>query len=169
VSKITVAVVAVLLVLLVAGGSYFAGQRREKQEAALMQAQARADTIKIGVTKAETVYVAKVDTFAIWRTRVDSVRYMVLKHLTDTVRVKAYVATTDSTIHACSAVLIACDTIRARYAALVKQDSVTQQLLRKQQPNLWDKIKQNCGLAGGYSVTTRGGDVSVSCILVHIP
>lgn len=168
-SKLTDVLAIVGFALFIAIGSYFAGRSRGKAEAALVQSQAHADTIKIAVTKAETVFVSKVDTFTVWRTKTIALRDTLLRHVADTVLVKQYVAASDTALRACSDVIISCDTIRVRYASLVKQDSVTQALLRKQQPSLWDKIKQNCGLAGGYSVTTRGGDVSVSCILVHIP
>jgi len=122
-AKLWLAMVA--LVLVAGGGAGLAVHER----AIGRQLQRNADLAEAAhvaahaVAKAETVYVAKVDTFAIWRTRVDSVRYMVLKHLTDTVRVKEYVATSDSTIRACSDVILSCDTVRARYRALVAKDS----------------------------------------------
>src|SRR6185437_15041197 len=146
-AKLWLAVVA--LVLLAAGGAGLAVHER----AIGRQLQRNADLAEAAhvaahaVAKAETVYVAKVDTFAIWRTRVDSVRYMVLKHLTDTVRVKAYVAATDSTIRACSDVILSCDTVRARYRALVAKDS-TLAALPKPKPGLLSRV----GVYAGYGI-----------------
>lgn len=166
-SKLDAVLLAVVLALLLAGASYIAGRSRGKAEAALVQSQAHAGTIKIGVAKAETVFVSKVDTFHIRRTKTLPVRDTLLKHLTDTVLVKQYVAATDTALRACSDVIISCDTIRARYASLVKQDSVTQALLRKQQPSLWDQIKDRCGLGVGYGL--KGGDATLGCIVLRLP
>lgn len=166
-SKLDAALLGIFCLLLVGGASYFAGQRRGKQDAELVQSQAHADTIKIAVTKAETVFVSKVDTFHIWRTKTLTVRDTLLRHLTDTVLVKQYVAASDTALRACSDVIISCDTIRARYASLVKQDSVTQALLRKQQPSLWDQIKDRCGLGVGYGI--KGGDATLGCIVLRLP
>jgi len=118
---LVVAVLAGLVVFSVGLALHERNVGRDQQRAADLAEAAH--VAAHAVAKAETVYVAKTDTFAVWRTRVDSVRYMVLKHLTDTVRVKEYVATTDSTIRACSDVILSCDTVRARYRALVAKDS----------------------------------------------
>ena len=117
-------VVAVLAGLLVGGIGLAVHERnvgRDQQRAADLPKAAH--VAAHAVAKAETVYVAKTDTFTIWRTKLATVRDTVLKHLTDTVLVRQYVATADSTIRACSDVILSCDTVRARYRALVAKDS----------------------------------------------
>lgn len=162
-SRLDAVLLAVCAVLLIAGGSYVAGQRHGKQQAALLQSQATADTIRSTITVAETVFVAKVDTFRVRQTKVVTLRDTLLRHVTDTVLVKQYVAASDTALRACSEVIVSCDTIRARYAALAKQDSTTQQLLRKQTPSLFDKIKQRCGLSVGYGVVSGKVDAVAGC------
>src|SRR6185312_6970205 len=86
---------------------------------------------------AETVYVARVDTFTAWRTRTVALHDTVLKHLTDTLLVKQYVASTDSTIRACSDVILSCDTVRARYRLLVSKDSTLAATEKPGTPSHW--------------------------------
>lgn len=166
-SKFYAALGAVLTALFIAGASYIVGDLRGKQDAALVASQAKADTIRVAVTKAETVFVAKADTFTRWRTKTVTLRDTLLRHITDTVLVKQFVAASDTALHACSEVIVSCDTIRARYAALAKQDSTTQQLLRKQQPGFWAELKSSCGIGAGYGL--KGGDAMLGCIVVHLP
>lgn len=118
-------VVAAAIALAV-GGTWLALHERTvgRQLQQAEDAQAALHVARAAVAKAETVYVAKVDTFTRWQTRTVALHDTVLKHLTDTVLVKQYVASSDSTIRACSAVILSCDTVRVRYAALLKKDSV---------------------------------------------
>ena len=117
--------VLVALVLLAAGGVGLAVHERAIGRQLQRNADLSAQThiAAHAVARAETVYVSTVDTFTIWRNRTTVLRDTVLAHLTDTVRVKEYVATSDSTIRACSDVILSCDTVRARYRALVAKDS----------------------------------------------
>lgn len=122
-TKFALAFVALALVVggAVALASYERGVGRAQQQQ--VDAAQAAHVAQIAVVKAETVLVARVDTFTRWRTKLVPVRDMLLKHLTDTVLVKQYVRAADSTIRACSDVILSCDTVRARYRALVSKDS----------------------------------------------
>ena len=146
-AKLWLAMVA--LVLVAGGGAGLAVHER----AIGRQLQRNADLAEAAhvaahaVAKAETVYVAKTDTFTIWRTKLATVRDTVLKHLTDTVLVRQYVATSDSTIRACSDVILSCDTVRARYRALVAKDS-TLAAIPKPKPGLLSRV----GVYAGYGI-----------------
>ena len=150
-SKITVVVIGVLL--LAAGSVGLAiheraiGRQLQRNADIMSQAHVAAHA----VAKAETVYVAKVDTFAVWRNRTTVLRDTVLAHLTDTVRVKEYVAASDSTIRACSDVILSCDTVRARYRALVAKDST---LAAGPKPNagFLASLRARTGVYVGYGV-----------------
>ena len=141
-------VVAMLAGLLVGGVGLAVHERnvgRDQQRAADLAEAAH--VAAHAVAKAETVYVAKTDTFTIWRTKLATVRDTVLKHLTDTVLVQQYVATSDSTIRACSDVILSCDTVRARYRALVAKDS-TLAAIPKPKPGLLSRV----GVYAGYGI-----------------
>ena len=145
-------VVAVLAGLLVGGVGLAVHERNVGR-----QLQRNADLAEAAhvaahaVAKAETVYVAKTDTFTIWRTKLATVRDTVLKHLTDTVLVRQYVATSDSTIHACSDVILSCDTVRARYRALVAKDS-TLAAIPKPNAGFLASLRARTGVYVGYGV-----------------
>lgn len=92
------------------------GARAERDR----QAAAVVKHVKPEVAKAETVFVR--DTVRLWKivTRWDTAYVDVVKHLTDTVYVKAALATADSAIKACSLTVLDCGVLRARQDTLIQ-------------------------------------------------
>lgn len=150
----TKAVLATLAMLLVMGGIAAVAAH---ERAVGRQEQQAADNARIiatdkgQVAKADTVFVAKTDTLTRYIARTTTLHDTVLKHLTDTVLVKEYVATADSTIRACSDVVLSCDTVRARYRALVSADSVAA-LAPKPKAGLFAHFKKSVGVAAVYAL-----------------
>ena len=153
-SLTTKAVLAVAVLLLCMGGTVWLanherGIGRDQQRAADQAEQVK--VAAVGVAKAETVLVAKTDTFTRWQTRTVALHDTVLRHLTDTLLVKQYVATSDSTIRACSDVILSCDTVRARYRELVSKDS-TLAAIPKPNAGFFASLKARTGVYVGYGL-----------------
>ena len=157
-----IAALAVLLV--VVGGAVALGYHERGVGRTLQQQADAAEQVKVaavGVAKAETVLVAKTDTFTVYRTRTVALHDTVLKHLTDTLLVKQYVAASDSTIRACSDVILSCDTVRARYRLLVSKDS-TLAAIPKVTPGFFSHFHKFVGPTVSYTVDDRKLHAGVS-------
>ena len=148
------AVLATLTMLLVMGGIVWGASHERTIGRQQQQAQDNARVIatdKGAVAKADTIYVAHTDTLTRYVARTTTLHDTVLKHLTDTVLVKEYVATADSTIRACSDVVLSCDTVRARYRALVSADSVAA-AAPKPKAGLFAHFKRSVGVSAVYAL-----------------
>lgn len=149
--KLIAALVAVLVLVggLVGVGYVERGVGRQQQQA-IDNARIIA-AAKGGVAKADTIYVTRRDTLTRYVARTTTLHDTVLRHLTDTVLVKQYVATADSTIRACSDVVLSCDTVRARYRALVSADSVAA-AAPKPKAGLFAHFKKSVGVSAVYAL-----------------
>ena len=160
-AKLIAAFVALLVVV---GGAVALGYHERGVGRTLQQQADAAEQVKVAVhdvAVAETVYVARVDTFTAWRTRTVALHDTVLKHLTDTLLVKEYVAASDSTIRACSDVILSCDTVRARYRLLVSKDS-TLAAMPKPNAGFFSHVRKFIGPTVSYTVDDRKLHAGVS-------
>lgn len=131
-------IVGALLLLLLTGGAVAYERKLGYYKAQTEQAQQDAAKWKLEAGKRDTLYVVRRDTVY---ARV--VRYELLRdtlRISDTVQVREFVRLADSTVHACTAALSSCDSVRmAKDSLIASQNKVIQGLI-KQRPGLFAKV-----------------------------
>ena len=141
--------------------------RRLQAVADRTQIQAHEATIaslRTQVGRLDTVYVGRVDTLRLIRTRWDTLKSVLTTTDTvvrmDTLRLVVRVA--DSVIAACSAALETCDQRTARYRDWIQQDSLTIRALSRDLARA--RLRSRLGCTVGPGATTKGLDyVAVAC------
>lgn len=86
---------------------------------------AELDSLRHRAARVDSVFVHDTVRLTQWRTRFDTLQDTVLQHLTDTVKVREFVRVADSTIAACSAVVLTCEArVAARDSLIAVQAAV---------------------------------------------
>lgn len=156
----TKALPALLVVMLATGGGIWAYGRYEQEigrrDATIRTQDSTLAVLRKSVHRVDSLYVVQVDT--LWRRKAvyDTIRDTLLKHLTDTLKVVEYIHAADSTIQACSQVVLTCQLKVSQRDSIILQQTAQLRLLRTP-PRLFGLIPApsrslvfGIGLVGGY-------------------
>lgn len=131
-----------------------AGVRQGELQAQLRVLATQADSLRAESTRLDTVYRADTVRLTRWRTAYDTL--YADRQITDTVWVKRFVVTADSTIKSCSAALGTCEAATATLRSRIGNLDSTLALERRRRPS-------RLGCTAGPSATTKGIGVGVTC------
>lgn len=127
-----------------------------RRDHALMVRDSAIATLMREARHVDSIYVTDTIRLTKWKTAYDTTRDTVLAHLTDTIRVKEYVHVADSTIAACSRVVLTCQLRVAQRDSIILQQASQLKILRTP-PRLFGLIPMpsrtlvfGLGLVGGY-------------------
>lgn len=127
-----------------------------RRDHALMVRESAIATLMREARHVDSIYVTDTIRLTKWKTAYDTTRDTLLKHLTDTLRVVEYIHIADSTIAACSQVVLTCQVKVEQRDSIIQQQASQLKILRTP-PRRFGLIPApsrtlvfGIGLVGGY-------------------